>query len=107
MPPLRGNKPCDPAPDTFPLKRKYLAMRSSTSPAQRWGGTSASLLLRQLCRDVGGLGSDSLGTEQVALAPTSEDQRRVEALVNLVAQVADVHVHDIGMSVLLSGVEVL
>src|SRR5262245_5169320 len=41
-------------------------------------------------------GSAGLAAEQVALAPARQDQRHLEALVDLVAQVADVDIDHVG-----------
>ena len=48
-----------------------------------------------------------LAPEHVALAPASQDQRRVEALVDLVPQVADVDVHDVRGALVVLVVQVL
>src|SRR5262249_10252344 len=48
-----------------------------------------------------------LPAQQVAFAPASQDEGRVEALVDFIAQVADVDVHDVGRALVLLVVEVL
>src|SRR5438105_10551536 len=48
-----------------------------------------------------------LAAEHVALAPAGEDERRIEALVDLVPQVTDIHVHDVGGVLVVLVVEVL
>src|SRR5262245_25108922 len=45
-------------------------------------------------------GSSTLGAEEVALAPAGQDKGQVKALVDLATQVADVDVHDVGVTVL-------
>src|SRR5262249_29379920 len=54
----------------------------------------------------GGSTSWIVTPQQVAFAPARQDQRRLKALVDLVAQVADVDVHDVGSVLVVFVVEV-
>src|SRR5262249_34667145 len=51
--------------------------------------------------------SDVRAAELIALAPARQDQRRVEALVDLVPQIADIHVDHVRGVVVLRVVELL